>query len=329
MLHRKTIIAAVLLTAGLLAASCVNNDTHIVDYMGDTGRLRVSVTLPWTSNAQEGYSYETALRSEEIFIFNSEGKMERRYYFNGITDTPVVDAQCSVGEKTVYVILNASSFAQVSTMDDLKAATVALAENSTDGETGALVLTGKMSAMVEKDNTKDCQVAVGRRVCRLVVEKITNALPEALGTLTVKGIFVVNGGADMPVDPEAEALADTPAYNAQGYYHGSPIKAECDSPEDILMKRDTHEIPVGATLSINTALYAYPHTRTGIDAMRIAVLASIDGIDYYYPATIYVTRAGASYSCNISIKGCGTYTPNAESTGYFMDATVWEKKWKE
>lgn len=325
---KRILLSGILAVASFLVLSC-EGEGVTPDIPVAQGAISVRIVGADPSTKADHYNptaagAERAVKSVQVLVFR-DGVIDK--YVNAGTSLTPSAIETTVGVKTVYVVLNAPSLAAIATEEALKATTEALSVNSTDASTGSFVMVGKNTVTVAADVTNDCPVTVKRRVCRLVIGSVQNNLISALGSITVKGVFVVNGGSDMPLDPTVTASTAAPAYNVAGRHSGSKITTTSDAPADLLMDATSYSVANGATGTTPAVLYAYPHTKTGSQALRATVLATIGGVDYYYPVTIPDPVANASYTCTLVITNLGSTDPNVEVTKGSATVTVTIAEW--
>ena len=286
----------------------------------ETGTLSINIDgiLPGATKADPvAYTttkdYEVAVNKLEVFIFNATGVLER--YING-TQLTKSGIQLTVGSKTVYTVVNGQDLAgSVKSLSELEALVAPFqAYNSTVVSSG-MIMTGKNTVEIVANTNATCDVTVRRLVYRVALEKVTSALPSQLGTVTVEGMLMVNGGADLRLsDIQTAGNTTIPPYNTLGKKSGGATVVSPETSDAPALMYST--INLSTTVDISTDpkfVYSYPSScSTANYEQKFVVQTSVDGVRYYYPIKLSGIRSNQTVTINLVINNLGSTDPNKE-----------------
>ena len=327
----RPIIGAAILSLFVPAvlSSCNRDDSPVIeqapDKMGSIA-LTVECDMPGgpETRAVTPYttveSYESAVVKAEIFVFDATSGVLNAYQnltSLSLTDghLPVQNLPCTQGSKHVYAILNGGSITGLSavrTEAALQAMTSDLSQNERSTSSGFLMM-GRKDINVSGDN-QSCAITAKRLAFRVVLQKITNS--SALGTLSVKSVFLINSARQLALSMPDDAtmpITDAAGYNVAGKKTGSSsfiVSGATSDVPNMLYQDYTANVSSGTSVTTRKMVYGYPHTATGTSNVRLVVLATLAGNDYYYPMNIPAPLANDTYTVELTIKNIGSNDPN-------------------
>lgn len=265
-------------------------------------------------------SYESAVLKAEVFVFDATSGILNAYQnYTSLTPVdghlPTQNLPCTQGNKHVYVVLNGGSISGLSavrTEEALQALTCDLSLNGRNTSTGFIMI-GRKDITVSGDN-QACAITARRLAFRVVLQKITNNT--ALGAIDVKSVFLINSAKQLPLAMSNETtlpIATGPGYNVAGKKTDSSAfitsSATSDAPA-MLFQDHVASIASGGSSTTRKLVYGYPHSATGTQNVRLVVLATLAGNDYYYPMDIPSPLANDTYTVELTIKNIGSSDPN-------------------
>lgn len=317
-------ISIVISTAAIAAAaSCTYN---AVPEQGARHSVSISLHGDPVSSRITGSADESAINTVQIFIFDSNGK----YLSSVRTDAPTAGTELFDGEYTICAVANSAEITagSVSDIASLEACTVTLEANSADN----IVMYGKKDCTIS-GGPASIDIAVGRKVARISVNRISNEIKDPLHktqAFVIKRIFISNVNGSSPLQGEA---APEIWYNMNGLWQ--------DEPQEIreLLEDSDIESEIPHTGSYDTAHYFYAcANNTAEDSYgqtwsprhtRLVVEASLGGDICYYNIPFADIKANHTYTINrLTVTKKGTENPwdKCESGEYGISITVtdWE-----
>ena len=264
--------------------------------------------------------YEATLLKAEIFVFDATSGLLNSYQnlpILSISDghLPTQTLPCTQGSKHVYAIINGgpiSGLSAVRTEDALIALTSDLSKNDRTGANGFLMM-GRKDITVSGEN-QACSITAKRLAFRVVLQKVTNN--SGLGALSLKAVFLINSAKQLPLsmaDESTMPIADAPGYNVAGKKTGSDDFVVSSTTSDVpsmLYQDHVATVATGNSITTRKLVYGYPHTATGTGNVRLVVLATLGGQDYYYPMDIPEPHSNDTYSVELTIRNIGSDDPN-------------------
>ena len=178
-----------LVTAALAALAFASCTREQADIAGKPVEVNVTIlgTAPTRATGVTDAN-ESKVANLQVYVFNN-GKLED-YQDAGAAMTAQLTA--TSGERTVWALVNAPTFKDVSTESELQAKVSQLSDNKTD----AFVMSGSTRQELKDGGT--VPVTVKRIVSRVSVKKISTDFQYSLAqeTLTIDGIYLINVAGD-------------------------------------------------------------------------------------------------------------------------------------
>ncbi len=325
---RKSLIFGIALMS-LSAMSCNKNEavadqpqqTAVINVkVVDDGQLQSKAVTAYTTSQ----SYESAVNDVQLFVFDSDGKIN---IYQNIGTKTSSNISTTVGSKTVWAVVNAPDLSSIKTESELKASTISLDDNS---KTDGFVMAGSNTCTVGSTGAS-CSVTVSRFVSRIALQKITNNLPVSLGSLVIKNVFISNVVANQNIGGSAtasswynkEGRADETTRNSAHIIDGSTYKASC---AELTYTSSSASISHGnsETPSVPYLFYTFPNSSTvkpsgfssTFSAQRtvLVITAAVDGETQYYPVALddAILERNKAYTVEVDITGLGSSDPNKE-----------------
>ncbi len=338
MKNKFLLIVSALLT---LAVSC--NEAGNLDQPGVMGELSINIAVDGCSMTKAAYTAETAAEKKitevQLLIFHDDGSLA--YYRNLGTSTSQDKISLVSGRKTVWAVANAGDLSKVKSLSDLEAIDIELAAHNDPGTD--FVMAG--SNTVNVGEISAVNVVMSRFVSRIVLNKVTNSLPSAAGTLTVNNAFLSNvvgnqtlaDVADSPSDWYNQMGRETDAASSSAIIDGSGHPASAPA---LTFSQISRSVSNGSSLAgVPYLFYSYPNT-TGSDLTgwsgnfsprftRLVVTASFGGNRYYYPVTVAgPTSRNNTYTVEMTITGPGSDDPDKPVSKDSFSATVTVQSWQ-
>ena len=290
--------------AAMCFASCNKNEQAPV-IPDRPVKITVSVSGPRYSETKATsvtYSNESKVNNVQIYVFNN-GDLEN---YISVDNQKTVEISATSGERTIWALVNAPQFSNISTVDQLKARTSDLADNAVNG----FVMAGS-ATQVLADGT-DVPVTVRRIVSRIAVQKITPQFTFSRESyvMEIQGIYLINVVGNATYD--GEFIASGVWYNKLGHVipEGSSV-GECD---DLLFDSPLATIQNGHPYEVEHVFYPYPNptatsgsypsswsARRSMLVVEVKILTSggsgtlpVNAIGYY-PVELPVLERNKSY----------------------------------
>ena len=280
-----------------------------------TAALRVSLNLegdPQTraTNYVTAQPYETAVNDVQILVFDSKGALAT--YLDADTRTSGITINTIYGEKTVYAVVNGPDLSGVTTQEALEHTAVDLGVGATTCSVSGATAT--------------VSIAVKRLVARVALQKITNALPDSYGSLTVNSVMLINVAGNQNLECTA---AITEWYNRMGRRDDATSSsqiidgaANAASHPTLTFRKVDATVANGAEHKPATPylFYTYPNS-SGYEGegwtdsfsarkTRLVVTATIGGTRYYYPVSINMPQRNTAHTVELTITGLGSSDPD-------------------
>ena len=269
----------------------------------ETVTLSVSLPLgaPSKASGSATEANETALKSVQVFVFNSSGNLEA----SQSASSSSVNLTCTKGAKTIAAVVNGASLGSIKTLAELSGTVSDFSENSAAG----LVMYGKISKTIETDTSVTLEVA--RLAAKITIGKITNGIALSQyqsSPIAVNAIYLINVAGDAKFSGDY-----TPAL----WLNGQKNSAAADNLY--------YEKPSSLTIAHNASdasghyFYCYPNPTSDDSTAsewsarhtRLVVEATVGGQICYYPLTLPVIEANTVYSIGeLKITMIGTDSPD-------------------
>lgn len=285
------------------------------------GNLEVTVSSSLTkASGTARESDEKNLKSAAVYVFAEDGKIEA----SGTSATSTLKLQCTKGDKTVAVVVNAGGIEAVATLAELKAKVVSLTDNSSD----AFVMFGTESVNV--DGNSSVTVTVERLVSKIVINKISNRMTLTQyqsAPVTVNGIYLINVAGD---------ICRSGAYTPTLWLNKA--KNEASSNNLYFEKPSSLNIAYNGEDASAHYFYCCPNPTVSDSSAdewcarhtRLVVEAAVGGKTCYYPVTLPELKANTVYTINeLTITRPGVDKPDMESALGSLTFTIEVAPWAE
>lgn len=321
--YRKGLVA-VLLSACLLTPSC-RREPLVVAAPEPDGRLDVSFVLDVpsadTKVSSPSAGDEQRVNRWALYVYDSSGGQVARGW---TSSSGGMDVFLNQGTYRVVALVNypdsgASAFNPDGdySRTDLLGRAASLGQNAVS----SLMMVADQEVTVSSSGTK--QVAVSRHVARVGVVGITrqngsnNAFNSA--SFTVTGIFVDNVLVSSRYDG-----VPTSAQTASGDSWYRKMGADgTDTALNALLVENGLSIGLsaGQTHSVSHYFYVYPNPveadSRSVSAWsprrtRLVIRADVGGLTCYYPVTMPVMAANASYNVSVTVSDYGAGDPEQD-----------------
>lgn len=336
-----TVLAAVL----SLFASCQKDDVPVRRDMAD---LRVSFGGDiFAGTKANGIGNEDKINNAQLMLFNSSGEMYRYKTLSSseISAMTATVSNVKIGAYSVALVANGPDLSTtVTTLDGLKAVQLNLKTYNTTGSGFVMWATG--SATVTADATANAALELKRHVGRVVVSKVTNALPASLGSLTINSIMLTNVYANVTMEGKApstgvlwynmEGRSDTGTLVEGHVIDGGTYASQCP---DLTFKAVGASVANGGSYSTAQYFYGYRNASTATPAgfaagypangyrSCIVVTATFNGHKWYYPVVLDSFDAHTTYDVQLTIVGEGSTDPNVPVKKGSVKANITVADW--
>ena len=314
-------LAAAAAMAVLAGCSKSGDAVTVPDNHEETAELSVNIPLAGRTKASGTASetVENTLASVQVFVFTASGNLEA-YKSAG---SGQLDLSCTRGDKVVAALVNAPAVSDIMTLEELRAKTTVLADNSA----GSFVMYGQKAVAVDAASVS-VTLEVQRFAAKVVIQKITNrmTLPQYQSSpVGITGIYLINvaGNASL-AGTEAPSLWLNRKKNeatAEGLYYEKPaaLDISCNSSESAGHYFYCYPNPTSADNTDET--WSPRHT-------RLVVEANVGGKTCYYPITLPAVSANTVYTIGeLTITRPGTDTPDVETVMGGASFTVTVAPW--
>lgn len=287
----------------------------------------------------DSQDYETATNSIQIFVFDGDGELNG---YKNLVSATSGDISTTVGEKTVWAVVNGPQMTDISTESELKSKALDLADNS---KSGGFVMSGFNSCTVAGSGA-DCEITVSRLVSRVALVSVVNNLPEALGTFRIENVFLSNVVGNQNIEGSASASTwynkegreDEETRNGTHIIDGGDYEAYC--PE-LTFNGTATDISNGSIYQPSTPIlfYSYPNSATAkgngfsnpFTAQRgvLVVSATVNDALYYYPVVLdnSLLERNKTYTVGITVTGFGSDDPNVEVDKGALEFSIEVSDW--
>ena len=312
----KAAVAAVALVS--MFTSCQKE----VSFSSDSEqKAMLKVSIPTEETKVISGMDETRVQNYQVFLFMENGVLED-YVSQSSSD---VLLECTMGKKTVVVLVNAPSMDHISDYNTLLEQTSRLSDNAVD----AFVMEGKSVVDIRTTNAITITINVSRKVAKVQLSSLNvdidmpqyNSLP-----FKVSSVYLVNVPAQMPY-----FNVDTP----EVWYNKFAYSAEDDNTF-IYDDMGGFEVTADTPYTTKNIFYCYPNN-TEVDSYssewcarktRLVVEATIGDKTYYYPVTLPNITPNKVYNVNLTVTRPGAETPDAKITkldvGIEININDWE-----
>lgn len=302
----KTMKVAAAAILALAACTELPDEGRAVDYSGEC-TLTVDFSSPVTKATGQTVAMEDAINNVTLFVFRPEGgvKLDASIFVpvspaatQAGSGTPyAVSLKCTVGQRRVYVLVNAPEDItdSVASEDDLLARSSLLSENGLSN----FFMMGSTTASL---SGPECtvKVPVSRKVASVRLDRITNMMEAKAyrkdGLLVVNKVYLTNVVGLMKYDGTT-----IPSALASDYW-----LAKLEAQENALIYDGNINATVnyGADRAYTTShsFYAYPNDcEAGTSSTwsprstMLVVEATLDGVRYFYPVAVGPLESNRQY----------------------------------
>ena len=270
-------------------------------------------------------TYESQVNNVQLFIFDASGDIVK---YGSAASSSVTIGKVPVGTYTLAVVVNNPTIlATTATLSALRTTTMNLGSNSTTASSGFLMYGEKASVAVTVAGKSET-VAVTRFPARIRLVGVTNGVTYGAQTVVAKSAMLVNGLGTWNYGASGAAAGNV---NAAGEKSGSIITAAAGADYAALTFSDLGNTSVTSSgTSFNRRFYSFPKAavspdKTGSTAggnVRLSVLATVNGTDYWYPVTLAGIERNQCYDVTLTITGPGSSHPNEPVVSGNVTATV-------
>lgn len=321
----------------ILAASCNKTGSlsreDRIPSGGEDGLGTVAISLTTESAATKAEAYtsltdaERRLTDIQVVIFNAAGVVERLLTTEDFTisgnSASSGDVSLSVGNKTVYAIVNGPSVASM-TKAQIDALTVGLAEYNDRGTD--FIQFASASTVVSTSGKAPVSLRTRRPVSRVTLVELNNSLISGR-QVTRAYAFIANGVKEATMS----TLAGKTSYvNIGGYVSGSAIdgsavKAESEGMTAFALPSS---IANGSSWTGQALTYSYATPSGGSDAWLV-VAAEIDGVVNYYNVRLGALAANTAYTVALTIRNFGSDEPCTDNETGTATMTITSESWTD
>ena len=274
---KKSIFAFAAALAALVA--CNKNDVEPMAPQNQEPLLSCELTVGITGNMTKATDIsaenEVKVNNLQVFVFRGD---ELDAYAS-VDDAKELTLSCTAGERAVYALVNAPSYAAVSSKAALLAKVSQLSANSLSN----FEMVGNKTVTLPQAST--VAIDVNRIASRVVLKKITrNFSSAALQSLnfSVEAIYLVNVAGNTSYD-----LTAAPAQ----WYNVAEYKEELDK---LLYDAPGANLENGGSHSVVHNFYAYPNDKKEYTT-RIVIETKLGERTYYYPINLPEMASNKSY----------------------------------
>lgn len=348
--ENKFIIGA--FVCAIMSASCAKDGQTVLNPETAYGTISVQVMPDGAADtkALDAYtdvqSYESAINRIQLLVFNSSGSLDHYADLGSASTTATIST--SVGQKTVYAVVNGSDLSGVETQSALENTLVGLSENSIDDAVG-FVMSGSSVCSVTASSATSCRVDVSRLAARVVLKSVTNNLPPSYGTVTIPYVFLANVVGEQKI-AGSTSLASVVWYNKYGRSDNATSASHIigsSSSYEASCKSLTYA-QLGASLSNGDAyapstphlLYTCANSSTAAPSAFstssfspqrtiLVVAAEIKGSLYYYPVVLdkSAIERNTTYTVALTLSGLGSSDPVAPVEHGSISASISVSAW--
>ena len=220
---------------------------------------------------------EVNVSTLQVFVFNSDGSVDA---FSGRENGNNLTLSCTLGDKTVYALVNAPLIRQVESLTGFLAETSQFSDN----QLNQFVMLGSLNVKLSSSKAK-VTIPVKRLVCKIVIEKITRVdeTEDSTKTLSIVGMCLkhVAGTTNLGLNAQAES------------WYNTVTNEKLTSPDNVVAMTTQYNInsaPIAnkETYATSHTFYAYPNIVSSTYPTILSIEHAIEGDDtpYYYPIQI-------------------------------------------
>ncbi|MBR5833944.1 MAG: hypothetical protein IKY48_05145 [Bacteroidales bacterium] len=313
----KAAVAAVCVMAGF--ASCQKD---VVEEISAQEMATLEISVPVEQTKVVGGADEAGVDNCQVFLFNDQGVLEAY----ASKDSKEIPISCTMGSKTVAVLVNAPAITDIKSLTQLRAKQSLLTHNTAE----SFVMQGLVSVNINTTKNVKIEVPVARMVAKVELASVVTSFEIAQyqnAEFKVSSVYLINVAADAKY---FSTSAPTLWYNQRAYV---------STDENALLYDDMEGVKVSSSepYAAKNAFYAYPNP-TGADSYsgswtprrtRLVVQATLDGQTYYYPVTLPALESNKRYEVRLTITRPGSYNPDTVVDKFAATVNVTIKDWEE
>lgn len=326
----KKYILSIATLASIAAASSCRQETAAVSEKAQKVEITVCAAANdiTTAKSDEGTAAERAVGSATFFVFNADGTLDAAQTVSASSTTMTVTEGSG---KSVYAVVNSKEDLSASCSSAASLEAMADASLTAEGGTDAFTMSGKVSGVDISRTANSVGVPVERMAAKISIDKITNNLNSAIGSLTIKRIFLANvaGSAYWFDDGSTSVWMHKAGKNL------TDLEWMCSGSLNAT-------VAGGQSYSTPHVFYCYPNS-TVTDSeeatwcprhTRLVVETVIGGETYFYPISLNAIVSGGEIQRNtlydiqeLTIKHLGSDDPDHNVSTGQVSFSVSVKDW--
>ena len=286
MIMKKMIPASIVCLT--LLASC-NKQESVPQPLERGEKAVLNVSISGGAQSKAIVFDENKVNSLQVFVFN--GNMLDVY--GSVNSAMNLTLNATVGDRTVYALVNAPDLSSISELDGLKAAISQLSDNAPN----SFVMVGSDTPTLAQNS--NITIVVNRLAARIRVQKVTRNLSSpGLASLDASSFKLVRIYAADAVVKNNYSLTLAPPYSWKNSTLGG---STIDASDELLLRKPSSlaTIAQNASYTEDLCVYVYPNlTEEDSDSAhctRLVVECLIDRKFYTYPVSIPKIQANRSY----------------------------------
>lgn len=295
---RAACAAVYVLTAAVGCQKNVTDDPVCVE------KVKLQVSVPFVQSKTVTEVDDATVLDYQALLFNEDGILED-FVHETIDD---IVLECTIGKKTVVVLVNAPVYSDISTFQELKNKMSYL----TDNWLGEFVMEGMTAVEVSSAPLTKVEIPVYRKVAKVELQSLNVRfnMPQYMSMpFTVSSVYLINVPAAAPYFSTSESPL---WFNKSGYV---------EEDDNTLIYDDMGDVRVSDLLLYKSknVFYCYPNNST-MDSFsptwsprhtRLVVEAKLGDRRYYYPVTLPTLESNKKYSVSLTITRPGSDTPDS------------------
>lgn len=303
-----------------VAAALTGCQKNVVDEQSSAEMVTLEVSIPIEETKAVSGIDESMIKSCQVFVFNDNDVLEA--YVNGSSSK--VDVDCTMGTKTVAVLVNAPAMTDVKVIDDLMNKRSSLSDNAAD----AFVMEGMRPLEIESAENVKVEVSVTRKVAKVKLVEVVSAfeLEQYVKTpFKISSVYLINVPAD-----NSYFMNSAPQvwFNKLGYVSSDDNTLIYDDMKNYLVD------PAGKYSGGNTFFcYPNPASSDSFDYQwsprntRLVVEALLGDQKYYYPVTLPKLEQNKSYEVRLTVTRPGSYEPDTIVDKFAAEFSLTVEDW--
>lgn len=308
---RKSCFAAV---AAVAVFSCVEKNADLPHVEEGAELVTFSVSVPGLETKSTGGNAddEKTINSLQVFVFNQHGVYEASAVADG-ADKSRADITCTMGEKRIVALVNASPETSVTSYQDLSDRTTYLK----DSGVGDLVMVGETVATVSPE--AELSIDVSYISSKVVLESVTLDFEDSqLDALdfNIESVYLINVAGDRSYIADSEPSI---------WYNMG--QRDTNDPLTFLYDKVPSGDLVSGGAAYDTVHYFYCYQNPTQTKTRLVIEAKIDKQIYYYPIDVKELLPNNEYSYRVKLTRLGTDDPDGSLDKEAFGVTVTIKDW--